>query len=401
MGNERSGRGGIPSEVFDRAERLIDSGYAPHQVARQLNIDRKTAHKIAEGRHVYQREERFHECPICHRRVDELPCKICLATPLDLEPVRIDPAELVERLFDRDETAAELMPQLVLSIGQLGVIQPPVVVKTCGGRDGRTGQDGRDGQDGWLVVLGGKRIEAALEAGLPKILCLEARANRHRQWDALLTDEFLRVERNPIERAKMFQTCLEDPEVSHTQKTLGERIGRSQSYVAQHVNLLKLPEYWRDLIITRVITLAHVRLLLPFFDDARLLAGVWREIDAANPPTVREFRDMLERVIEELNTQAAQGAEDGNAEEGPLDALLAQANKRSARRGPPTKDLKFRFAAEAAETIELKLSAIAEAERCESLEETLELLINFYWDHPPTGAAAAQAAAANGLRLVA
>lgn len=377
MGNERSGRGGIEFAKFKRAERMLSGGAKPHEVARELGIDRKTAHKIAAGEHVFQLEQKQHECPVCRRVVDELPCMFCCVSPLETEARKVDPADLGEELFSRDETAAELYPELVKSVGEMGMIQAPLVTEDL------------------RVILGGRRVRAAIEAGLPRILVLVVRANRHRQYDALLTEEFLRVERNPIERGRMFAACLADPDVRHTQKTLGERIGRSQSYVAQHVNLLGLPDYWRDLLSTRVLTTAHARLLLPHVDSPRLLAEVWRDFDTKDPPTVRAFRELIDAAAERLQTRVKSADPADCAEEGPLDEMLKR--PRLSRRGPPTKEVKFKFAADAAENLMLRLDVIGEAEGCESREETLERLIDFYWQHKPD----AGQAAALGLRKVA
>ena len=73
MGNERSGRGGIEYGVFRRIERMLESGFKVHEIARQTGIDRKTIQKIADGEHVFQREGAREQCPICGHVVKELP----------------------------------------------------------------------------------------------------------------------------------------------------------------------------------------------------------------------------------------------------------------------------------------------------------------------------------------
>lgn len=379
MGNERSGRGGIPFQIFRRIERMLESGFPVHQVARETGIDRKTVQKVADHEHVFQRAGAKEECPICGHTVESLPCMFCSVAPLEVTAEKIDPADLASagELFSRDETASELYPQLVKSIGEMGMIQFPLVSESN------------------LVILGGRRVRAAIEAGLPLITIGRVRCNKHRQYDALLTEEFLRVERTAIERGRMFHAALSDPECGHTQKTLGERIGRSQSYVAHHVNLLRLPDYWQDLIRTRVITERHARWLIPHADNERLLAEVWRDFDRDEPPTVKAFRANIEEAKERVTEERKDREGGADAGDSPLDELVRPATTR--KRGPELKEVKFRFAADAATLIEARLDEIGDLEHCESREETLELLLNFYWQNKPH---AAQAAAL-GLRKVA
>ena len=304
----------------------------------------------------------------------------CSVAPLDVTPAKIDPHDLegAEELFARDETAAEMFPQLVASVREIGMIQAPLVTEDLAG-----------------IILGGRRVRAAIDAGLPIIWVGKVRANRHRQYDALLTEEFLRVERSPIERGRMFAAALSDPDCGHTQKTLGERIGRSQSYVAHHVNLLKLPDYWQDLIRTRVLSERHARWLIPHADNERLLAEVWRDFDRENPPNVRAFRDGIEEARRRTQERKDREGGEGLHEESPLDELVRPATTR--KRGPELRDVKFRFGVDAATLIEARLDEIGSIEQCESREETLELLVNFYWQNKPRSAEAA----ALGLRKVA
>jgi ParB/RepB/Spo0J family partition protein len=376
MGNERSGRGGIEFAVFRRIERMLASGFPVHQVARETGIDRKTVQKVADGQHVFQRKGAKAECPICGHVVESLPCMFCSVAPLEVEPAKVDPQDLTDaaELFARDETAAEMFPQLVASVKEIGMIQAPLVT-----------------EDLSTIILGGRRVRAAIEAGLPVIWVGKVRANKHRQYDALLTEEFLRVERTAIERGRMFAAALADPDCGHTQKTLGERIGRSQSYVAHHVNLLRLPDYWQDLIRTRVLSEKHARWLIPHADNERLLAEVWRDLHGEDPGTVRHFR----ALIEEAEARFTEDRKDREGGEGESELVRPPATSR--KRGPELREVKFKFAAEAAESIELRLDAIRDAEGCESREETLELLVNYYWENKPRTAEAA----ALGLRKVA
>lgn len=391
MGNERSGRGGIAPELFDRCLRLHEAGKEAFEIQRETGVDRKTCQKIKEGTHIFQREGKLVPCPVCRRRVDKLPCIWCLSTPLEVEPRKLDPRELGDELFERDETAEAMFPALVRSVRELGMVQPPLVVRAT---DPDAGSD-------WLVVMGGRRIRAAIEAGLPTVLCFEVTANRQQQYDALLSEEFMRTDRNVIERARMLGECLADPEVAHTQKTLGERLGYSQSFVARHLALLKLPEYWqRDLLMPRGITEAHARCLTPHADNHELLFEIWRDLDHDTRPSVEAFRDLVAEHVEAFEARksaanAANAAEDSTDEEdGPLDELLRPPPKKER---PKTRDLKLRYSEDHAVLLESKLAVIANVEGCDSWSETVWMLVERWEaDHPNEVRAAAL-----GLRKVA
>jgi hypothetical protein len=109
-------------------------------------------------------------------------------------------------------------------------------------------------------------------------------------------------------------------------------------------------------------------------------------------PNSRQFREIVAAKVEERQERRAKSQEP--EDDGPLDELL---QPRLKKRGPPTKEVKFKFAADACENIMLRLDTIGEAEGCESREETLERLINFYWENKPR----AGMGAALGLKRVA
>lgn len=359
MGNERSGRGGIDSEQFDRLLRYKRSGTPVYEAAHKVGCDRKTAAKVFDGTHVFFQEGRLTICPVCGKRLKGGgPCRACLATPLEFEELKIDPRELldeegnVRELFPREDR--ELYQPLVESIRRNGLIQWPAVIRTA---------------DGYRVLLGGRRVQAAAEAGLPVIKCQLAACNKHRQWEALATEEWLRVERSPVERGAMFAAMLGDPDCAFSQKTIGELVGVSQSYVSRHVNLLRLPDYWRDLLSTRCISIKHAAVLLPHLANKRLLTDVWRDVDPKDPPTERQLRDLVDEALR--RQESSRGAAEGAEEEGPLDELISPPSR---RRGAATRDVKLKYSSEQADVVEAMLDRIAELRGFESREETVEAL---------------------------
>ena len=123
------------------------------------------------------------------------------------------------QVFDEDALA-----ELAHSIKEFGVLQP-IVVRAQG--------------DGFELVMGERRLRAAILAGLDKIPAIV----RDTADDAMLRDALLenihRAQLNPLEEAAAYQQLLEEFGVTHEE--LASRIGRSRSQVSNTIRLMNLP----------------------------------------------------------------------------------------------------------------------------------------------------------------
>ncbi|MBX6316413.1 MAG: ParB/RepB/Spo0J family partition protein, partial [Isosphaeraceae bacterium] len=94
----------------------------------------------------------------------------------------------------------------------------------------------------WVIIAGERRYRAALEAGLPTLLCIEARGAL--TPDDILEDQLvencLRVDLKPIEQARAFRALMDRRGWSYRQ--LAENLHIGLSAVARAVALLELPE---------------------------------------------------------------------------------------------------------------------------------------------------------------
>lgn len=169
--------------------------------------------------------------------------------PLDsIHPNRKQPR--VE--FDGDELA-----ELVLSIREIGVLQPVVV---------RPSKESGDG--GYELVMGERRWRASRDAGLETIPAII----RSTLDDDLLRDALLenlhRSALNPLEEAAAYQQLLDDFGCSHDE--LAGRLGRSRPQISNTLRLMKLPPLVQRRVAAGVLSAGHARALLGLADPAEM-----------------------------------------------------------------------------------------------------------------------------------
>jgi len=80
-------------------------------------------------------------------------------------------------------------------------------------------------------------------------------------YEIMLSENLLRADLNPIEEAVGLKKMID---VGMSQTELADRIGKSQGFVSQRLQLLEIPEILQRQIITCVITPTHVRELSKF-----------------------------------------------------------------------------------------------------------------------------------------
>ncbi|WP_442858933.1 ParB/RepB/Spo0J family partition protein [Arthrobacter sp. CAN_A6] len=155
----------------------------------------------------------------------------------------------------RQEFNPDELAELVLSIREVGVLQPIVV---------RPSSEG--GAAGYELVMGERRWRATREAGLdtvPAIIRLTADDDLLR--DALL-ENLHRSSLNPLEEAAAYQQLLDDFGCSHEE--LSGRIGRSRPQISNTLRLMKLPPLVQRRVAAGIISAGHARALLGLADQA-------------------------------------------------------------------------------------------------------------------------------------
>jgi len=149
-------------------------------------------------------------------------------------------------VFDEDALA-----ELVISIKEVGLLQPVVVRKV--------------GADRHELIMGERRLRACREAGLERIpTIVRATDDEKLLLDALL-ENLHRAQLNPLEEAAAYDQLLKDFKCTHDQ--LADRIGRSRPQVSNTLRLLRLSPPVQRRVAAGVLSAGHARALLSVDDS--------------------------------------------------------------------------------------------------------------------------------------
>ena len=158
---------------------------------------------------------------------------------LPLGAIRPNPGQ-PRKEFHPDELA-----ELAQSIQQVGVLQPLSVRRT---------------PTGWELVAGERRLRAARLAGLAAVPCLPVEADGDTSALLALVENLQRQDLTVWEEAAALRQLIDRHHLS--QEEAAQRVGKSQSAVANKLRLLKLPEDVIATLRSHRLTERHARALL-------------------------------------------------------------------------------------------------------------------------------------------
>ena len=171
----------------------------------------------------------------------------------NLSPDDIVPNAQQPRTEFRDEELQELM----VSIREIGVLQPIVVRPLTGAIQGGPQYE---------LIMGERRLRATKALGLPMIpAVVKNTADEAMLRDALL-ENLHRANLNPLEEASAYQQLLADFGI--TQDQLAAKIGRSRPQITNTLRLLRLPTGIQNKVAAGVLSAGHARAILSLTDTA-------------------------------------------------------------------------------------------------------------------------------------
>lgn len=230
--------------------------------------------------------------------------KNILEVPIeDIIPNRFQP-----RLAFNEEGINELSE----SIKQHGIIQP-LVVRKLG--------------DKYEIIAGERRYKASTMAGLTKVPVIISDIDDNKSAEVALVENIQRRNLTAIEEAKSYKNLLDRGYM--TQEQLANKMGVSQSAIANKLRLLNLDEEVQDALLNEKISERHARSLLVLDDK-------------------EEQKKWLKRIMEErltvrqLDMELKKRGENGGEEEGiplvninpNLDEIVSQAEDIHVERAP-------------------------------------------------------------------
>jgi ParB family chromosome partitioning protein len=172
----------------------------------------------------------------------------------------LNPADIVPNANQpRTEFREEELAELVVSIREIGVLQPIVV---------RPLQGAVSGGPQYELIMGERRLRATKQLGLSSIpAVIKNTADEDMLRDALL-ENLHRANLNPLEEASAYQQLLADFGI--TQEQLGDRIGRSRPQITNTLRLLRLPEPIQRQVASGVLSAGHARAILSVVEPAAM-----------------------------------------------------------------------------------------------------------------------------------
>ena len=152
-------------------------------------------------------------------------------------------------VFDEDA-----LNELIASIKEIGILQPPVVRRVSEGR--------------YELIMGERRLRAAKAAGLTTIPVIIRQTPDNELLREALIENIHRSQLNPLEEAAAYAGLLTD--FGYTHEELATKLGRSRPLITNMLRLLNLPPTVQRKVAAGVISAGHARALLGLSDEKEI-----------------------------------------------------------------------------------------------------------------------------------
>ena len=213
----------------------------------------------------------------------------------DIELDKIVP----NRYQPRREFSDDSIKELAETLDKDGLLQPIVVRE--------------DGEDHYEIIAGERRYRAAKSLNWETIPAIVNNMNDDQAASLALIENLQREDLNPIDEAKAYTNLMKLNDL--TQTALAKDMGKSQSYVANKLRLLKLDDDVQKALIEGKITARHGRALLNLSNDdqervlkeieekglnVKQTEEIAKDVDAYFNPKSKEKETKRERVVKRI-----------------------------------------------------------------------------------------------------
>ena len=144
--------------------------------------------------------------------------------------------------------------ELVASIKEIGILQPPVVRQTSPGK--------------YELVMGERRFRAAKAAGLTSIPVIIRQTPDNELLREALIENIHRSQLNALEEAAAYSQLLTDFNCTHDE--LAQKLGRSRPLISNTIRLMNLPTSVQQKLASGVLSASHARALLGLSDASAI-----------------------------------------------------------------------------------------------------------------------------------
>lgn len=146
------------------------------------------------------------------------------------------------------------LQELSESIKIYGVISPLLVRITDEGR--------------YQILAGERRFRASVLAGMKKVPALVAEFTDQQMMEMSIIENVQREGLNVIEEARAYENLANTLGLTHEQ--IGQKVGKSRSYIANIMRLLNLPEVIQEYVINGVLTMGQTKPLINLEEDVAI-----------------------------------------------------------------------------------------------------------------------------------
>jgi ParB family chromosome partitioning protein len=146
------------------------------------------------------------------------------------------------------------LDELIASIKEIGILQPPVVRQTKPGK--------------YELIMGERRFRAAKAAGLTSIPVIIRQTSDNELLREALIENIHRSQLNAIEEAAAYSQLLTDFNCTHDE--LAAKLGRSRPLISNTIRLMNLPPSVQQKVASGVLSAGHARALLGLSDAASI-----------------------------------------------------------------------------------------------------------------------------------
>ena len=195
---------------------------------------------------------------------------------IEINSIRPNPYQ-PRRNFDK-----KALEELSQSIETYGVIQP-ISVRQISNKT-------------YELIAGERRLRASQLAGLAEIPALVVDYRDRESAVIALIENLQREDLNFIEEAEGYNNLIIDH--NFTQQELAEKIGKSQSTIANKIRLLKLPTEIKKTLVEEGLTERHGRALLKLTDDDNRYMVLEKVVEESM--NVSSTEGLIEDILESL-----------------------------------------------------------------------------------------------------
>lgn len=181
----------------------------------------------------------------------------------------------------RKEFDKSSMQDLAISIMEYGLMQP-ISVRQVGPFD-------------YELIAGERRLTACKNLGMTYIPAIVMNADHTDSAILALVENIQREDLNFIEEAEAFSNLIKEHNL--TQEELADKLGKSQSTIANKIRILRLSDSVRKILSENNLTERHARALLRLPDDKTRLKVV--KLIAERGLNVAKSEELIDRFLKE------------------------------------------------------------------------------------------------------